>query len=253
MRSLGDRVIIITGGARGLGAATAEAICARGGISVITDVLSEEGEATAAALRKKGYRAEFALLDVRSADEWLALVDGVIERHGRIDGLVNNAGICIIGTIEELDADDVRRNYDVNVIGTFNGMKTVFPKMKSQGKGAIVNIASNSTHRAFSNGVAYGSSKAAVASISRSVAMTGAKQGIRVNTVHPGPHATEMVLGAGGAGESSELKALIDAIPMGRMGQPGDVGSVVGFLLSDEAGYITAAEIFVDGGVTPAG
>jgi len=253
MASLEDRVIIITGGARGLGAAAAEAVGRLGGIAILTDVLSDQGEATASSLRGKGYRAEFAALDVRNIDEWRSLADGIVARHGKIDGLVNNAGICIIGTIEELEADDIRRNYDVNVIGTFNGMKVVYPIMKAQGKGAIVNVASNSTHRAFANGIAYASSKAAVASISRSVAMSGAKEGVRVNTVHPGPNATEMVLGPGGAGQSAELQNLINAIPMGRMGQPEDVGSVVGFLLSDEAAYVTAAEIFIDGGITPAG
>lgn len=251
MGKLAGKVAIVTGAARGLGAAIAEAICAEGGTVVVTDILADKGQESVAALKARGFAAEFAKLDVRDGKAWNLLVTDIVARHGKLDCLVNNAGICIIGNIDDLTVEDLQKAYDVNLIGPFNGMKAALPAMRVQGKGAIVNIASNSTARCFADGTVYASSKAALAALSKSVAMHGAKAGIRVNTVHPGPHATDMVFGPDGAGDSPQLQQMIAGIPMGRIGQPSDIGSAVAFLLSDEAGYMTGAEIFVDGGVTP--
>jgi 3alpha(or 20beta)-hydroxysteroid dehydrogenase len=236
-----------------MGAAIAEAICSEGGAVTITDVLLERGEETAAKLRAKGYEAIFAALDVRMESQWAAVVCDILTRRGRIDCLVNNAGYLITGNIEHITLDEIKKLYDVNVFGGFLGMQAVMPAMKAQAKGAIVNIASNATQRTISESLPYGSSKAAFASLSKSVAMFGAEFGIRVNTVHPGPTATEMILGPGGGPALPQLTSMIASIPMRRLGQPSDIASVVAFLLSDDAGYMTAAEIFVDGGVTPAG
>lgn len=250
---LEGKTAVVTGAARGLGAAIAEAICREGGLVTLTDVLAERGEETAAKLRAQGYKACFEPLDVRSESQWSAVVGQVLSQSDRLDCLVNNAGFLVTGNIETLTADDLRRVYEVNIIGGFLGMQAVMPAMKAQKSGAIVNIASNATVRTVADALVYGSSKAAFASLSKSVAMFGAAFGIRVNTVHPGPNATEMILGPGDNPEPlPQLAQMVASIPLGRLGQPADVGSVVAFLLSADAGYVTAAEIFVDGGVTPA-
>jgi 3alpha(or 20beta)-hydroxysteroid dehydrogenase len=144
---------------------------------------------------------------------------------------------------------------DINLFGAFIGMKTVLPSMKRTGNGSIVNIASNSTQMVIALTSIYSSAKAALANLSKTAAVHCAESGygIRVNTIHPGPHATPMLLAGGTAEQAAaipQVKAVIDSIPMKRMGEPREIGRVVAFLASDDASYITGAEIFVDGGLT---
>ncbi|NWK98340.1 hypothetical protein DM806_22255 [Sphingobium lactosutens] len=250
---LHGKVALITGGARGLGAATAWAICEVGGKVMIADLLAERGEQTAAELREAGHDARFTPLDVRDEAAWADAVRATTHAFGKLDILVNNAGIATAATIEDLTVVDFQAILDINLLGPFRGMQAVIPVMKAHGGGAIVNISSNSTQRVSAITTSYAATKAAVANMTKSAAIHLAQTGtgIRVNSVHPGPHATEMLLGSDAKADLPEVRALRDAIPMGRMGQAEEVGAVVAFLASDAASYVTGAELFVDGGLTP--
>lgn len=250
---LNGRIALITGGARGLGAACAWAICEASGKAMIADLLTDRGEATAEELRAAGHDAHFTPLDVRDEAGWAAAVAATRDRFGRIDILVNNAGIATAATIEDLTLADFQAILDINLLGAFRGMQAVIPVMKAGGGGAIVNIASNSTQRVSAITTSYAATKAAVANMTKSAAIHLAQTGtgIRVNSVHPGPHATEMLLGSDAKADLPQVQALRDAIPMGRMGNAEEVGAIVAFLASDAASYVTGAELFVDGGLTP--
>lgn len=251
--SLDGKVALISGAARGLGAATAWAICEAGGKVVVADILLERGEDTVAELRQAGHAAHFVKLDVRQEAEWAAAVQAAVDTFGGLHILVNNAGIATAATIEDLTVADFQAILDINLLGTFRGMQAAIPAIKASGGGAIVNISSNSTQRVSAITTSYAATKAAVANMTKSAAIhlaqTGA--GIRVNSIHPGPHATEMLLGGDSKADLPEVQALRQAIPMGRMGQAEEVGAAVAFLASDAASYITGAELFVDGGLTP--
>ena len=252
MARLTGKAAIVTGAARGLGAAAATALCAEGAAVMITDVLAEIGEATAAGLRTAGYQAEFTELDVRDAASWQATVQRTLDRFGRLDCLVNNAGINFVRTIETATVDEFRAILDVNLIGPFLGMQAVIPVMKAKG-GSIVNIASNSTRKVVALTTIYGATKAGLANLTKTAAVHCASSGygIRINSVHPGPHETEMLLGGiSQAVDIPEVRRMMEMIPMSRMGKPSEVGTVVAFLASDDASYMTGAEIFVDGGIT---
>lgn len=250
---LSGKVALITGGARGLGAATAWAICEAGGAVMLADILTDRGEQTAAQLREAGHMAQFVHLDVRSEADWAAAVAATIDAFGSLTILVNNAGIATAATIENLTVADFQAILDINLLGPFRGMQAAIPAMKAAGGGAIVNISSNSTKRVSAITTSYAATKAAVANMTKSAAIHLAQtgSGIRVNSVHPGPHATEMLLGDDSKADLPEVQALRQAIPMGRMGKAEEVGAVVAFLASDAASYVTGAELFVDGGLTP--
>jgi NAD(P)-dependent dehydrogenase (short-subunit alcohol dehydrogenase family) len=251
MLKLENKVAIVTGGARGIGEGIAQALCSNGAAVLITDILAAEGEQTAEKLRSQGYQVEFISHDIRDEQAWTEVVDRALERFGRVDCLVNNAGINAPHTIESATAEDFRNVLDINLIGAFTGMKAVLEPMKEQGGGSIINISSNSTRKMVALTTIYGASKASLAYISKTAAIHFAESGygIRVNSVHPGPVETDMLLGPDRAADIPEVRQMIDSIPIGRMGLPGDIGSVVAFLASDDAGYMTAAELFVDGGV----
>jgi 3alpha(or 20beta)-hydroxysteroid dehydrogenase len=251
MGRLNGKVAIVTGGARGLGAGTVEALCAEGAAVVIADMLDDSGKELAAKLGREGHRVHYTHLDVREPAEWASLVDETMTRWGRIDCLVNNAGISIIVDIESATIEQFRKVLDVNVLGAFLGMQAIIPAMRKGGGGSIVNIASNSTHMIMPLTSIYGASKAAIANLTKSAAAHCALRGdnIRVNSVHPGSHATEM-------SDSPEVREmpltreLLRAIPMGRMGMPSELGKVVAFLASDDSSYMTGSEVFSDGGLT---
>jgi 3alpha(or 20beta)-hydroxysteroid dehydrogenase len=251
--SLTGKAALISGAARGLGAASAWAICEAGGQVMIGDLLVDRGEETAADLRAAGHEAQFVRLDVRDEAAWAAAVAATVQAFGGLHILVNNAGIATAATVENLTVADFQTILDINLLGAFRGMQAAIPAMKANGGGAIVNISSNSTRRVSAITTSYAATKAAVANMTKSAAIHLAQTGtgIRVNSVHPGPHATEMLLGDDGKAELPQVQALRAAIPMGRMGEAREVGAVVAFLASDAASYVTGAELFVDGGLTP--
>ncbi|MFT4052933.1 MAG: glucose 1-dehydrogenase [Novosphingobium sp.] len=251
--ALDGKVALISGAARGLGEATAWAICENGGKVALGDILAERGEETAARLREAGHDAIFVPLDVRDEAQWQAAIDATTARFGGLDILVNNAGIATAATIEDLTVADFQAIIDINLLGAFRGMQAAIPALRNRGGGAIVNISSNSTQRVSAITTSYAATKAAVANMTKSAAIHLAQSGsgIRVNSIHPGPHETEMLLGSDAKADLPQVQALRAAIPMGRMGHAAEVGAAVAFLASDAASYITGAELFVDGGLTP--
>lgn len=237
MGRLDDKVIVITGGARGQGATEARLAAGEGAHVVVTDVLDEQGQAVADEVDGTYHR-----LDVTSAGQWKAVVDEVVAALGRIDGLVNNAGIFRPDSVLDADEDGFRLVTEVNQYGVFNGMAAVAPVMCEQRSGSIVNISSIAGMRGH-RAIAYVASKWAVRGMTRSAAVQLARYNVRVNSVHPGAIETDMLFDLG----TETVDRLVGAVPMGRSAKPEEVGNVVVFLLADESSYVTGAEIVVDG------
>ena len=238
---LEGRVAIVTGAAspRGQGAAHARLLVREGASVVMTDVVGD-GARAAAAL---GERVAYRRLDVTSEDEWAAAVDWTLERHGRIDVLVNNAGIWLARAIDETSLADYRRVVDVNQVGAVLGMRAVVPPMKQARNGAIVNVSSLAGLRGAQVSSAYAASKWAVRGMSRQAAAELAPFGIRVNAVFPGFVDTEMI--------DAGHEEIARRVPLGgRLASPEEVAEAVVFLASDAARYVTGAELVVDGAVT---
>lgn len=241
MARLDGKVVLVTGAARGQGAAQARLAAAEGAIVVVTDVLDAEGGEVAAAIG-----GTYLRLDVSSAAEWAEVVAAVIERNGRIDGLVNNAGIWRPSTLlGDGEPDDVRRVTDVNQHGAHLGMAAVAPHLCEQGSGSIVNISSVAGLRGHRS-VGYTASKWALRGMTRSAANELGPHNVRVNSVHPGGITTGMLLDQG----PEVVDGYAARVPLGRAGTPEEVANVVVFLLSDEASYVNGAEIAVDGGLS---
>lgn len=238
MGRLDDRVVLITGAAAGQGAAEACMARDEGAVVVLADVADEAGRALADELG-----ADYHHLDVTSADEWAAVAAGIVEQHGRIDGLVNNAGIHRAHDLLDADLGLWNRIIAVNQTGTFLGMATVAPLMVEAGGGSIVNISSIAGMRGHRS-PAYVASKWAVRGLTQSAATELGPMGIRVNSVHPGAIDTDMWRANGGTHET-----MAPRLPLRRVGEASEVASAVMFLLSDEASYMTGAELLVDGGM----
>ncbi|MFE7392798.1 glucose 1-dehydrogenase [Streptomyces sp. NPDC057582] len=234
------KVVVVTGGARGLGAAHARRLVAEGAKVVIGDVLVKEGEALAEELGAQN--ALFVELDVTSEVSWQAAVARTEEVYGKVTGLVNNAGLVHRCPIEELTEADYRRVIDVNEIGVFLGMKAVLPSMRAAGGGSIVNISSLCGIIAFPYILSYTASKWAVRGMTKAAAQEFAPYNIRVNSVHPGVVATEMTA------DSERSHETVKRQPIQREAQPAEISNMVLYLLSDEASYSTGSEFVVDGG-----
>ena len=239
MPRLKDKIVLITGAAGAIGAAIAAAIDAEGGTAIRSDLVGR-GEIT-------------DTLDVTAEDDWIRVTAAIAAAHGRLDGLVNAAGIVAIGTIEETDFATWRRVMAINLDGTFLGCKYALPLLKRLG-GAIVNISSVSGLVGGHNLAAYNASKGGVRLLTKSVALHGArlKPPVRCNSVHPafieGPMADGLIAHFRDPARAREKLAA--SVPLGRFGTPAEVAEMSVYLLSAEAAFVTGAEFVLDGGLT---
>jgi 3(or 17)beta-hydroxysteroid dehydrogenase len=251
MKRLEGKIALVTGAASGLGAAAARRMHEEGAFVVITDRVVDRGQAVAEGL---GERAAFQPLDVTQEDAWIALLDAVVARHGRLDILVNNAGVGVVADIENTTLEQLRFVQAVNVEGTFLGCKHGVRVMKGKGGGSIINVSSVAGLIGAPNLAAYCASKGAVRLLTKSVAMHCARMGygIRCNSIHPAFIDTPMVDAMVEKAENPDQarKGLAKGIPLGRIGEPGDVAAAVAYLASDDAKFVTGAELVVDGGLT---
>jgi 3alpha(or 20beta)-hydroxysteroid dehydrogenase len=241
MGRLDGKVALITGGARGQGAAEGALFVAEGARVYLTDVLAEEGAKTAADLG-----ATFLTHDVTSEAGWSGVVERVVGEAGRIDVLVNNAGIFRVVPMTQTSLDLWNQVMDINATGVFLGMKAVAPTMIAQQGGSIVNISSIAGLRGAGVAFAYGASKWAVRGMTKSAAQELAPHGIRVNSVHPGIIDTQMITELG----PDWRELTLPQIPQGRVASADDVAKLVLYLASDESNYSNGAEFIVDGAMT---
>jgi NAD(P)-dependent dehydrogenase (short-subunit alcohol dehydrogenase family) len=236
---LDGKIAIVTGGGRGIGRATAELFASEGANVVVGDV------DVSAPFDYARVSAEH--LDVTDEQSWQRLVGGVIERHGRIDVLMNNAGG--VGSYEPIDTialDDWRRIIDLNQTGTFLGIRAVVPHMRRAGKGSIINVSSIWGLAGAIGVAAYTASKGAVTQMSKNAALSYVGDGIRVNSLHPGIIETPMI-----AAQDAEITAaVVAATPMKRLGRAIEIAYGALFLASDESSFMTGAQLVIDGGYT---
>lgn len=261
--SLAGRKALVTGGATGIGAATAHALADAGADVAISDIDENSGRATAAALAAKGVKSAFIHFDVRSDEGWEAAIPQVVTALGGFDILINNAGIELSSLMIDQSADDLRRMFDVNVVGTALGIKHAFRAMKPGGAagqgGAVVNISSVSATIAFPGIAGYSASKSAVDRLTRIAAAEAGRlgYGVRVNCVFPGlvPTAMGMKLATDCAGmglfasPDDAVAAVIALTPSGRLGAVEDMADTIIFLCSDAARFINGTGLSVDGGM----
>ncbi len=236
---------MISGAARGMGAAEARLFVTEGARVVLGDVRHEDGEALA---KELGDAAGYIGLDVTDESSWLGAVAFARERFGKLDVLVNNAGILHFAALEETELADFERVIRVNQIGTFLGMKTAAPALREAGGGSIVNISSAAGLEGVSGVIAYGASKWAVRGMTKTAALELGASGIRVNSVHPGGVDTPMV--AVEAVTEETRAAAYGGNPIPRIGRPEEVAELVCWLASDASSYSTGAEFVIDGGST---
>jgi 3alpha(or 20beta)-hydroxysteroid dehydrogenase len=244
MGKLEGKVVLISGGARGQGATEAALFAAEGAAVVLTDVLDAEGATTAAACD-----GLYLHHDVTSERDWTRVVEAVLARHGRLDVLVNNAGIFLPGRVVDTALADYLRVIQVNQVGVFLGMRAVAGPMIAARAGAIINISSVAGLRGGTGAVAYAASKWAVRGMTKTAAREFAPYGIRVNSIHPGLIETAMLHQIPDI-EAGRLPERLRAVPLARVGEPEEVAKLAVFLASDDSSYATGAEFVIDGGMT---
>src|SRR5436190_59738 len=248
MGKLDGKVALISGGARGQGAAEARTFVREGARVVFGDVRDDEGKKVEAAIRDAGGDAVYVHLDVAKEADWQSAVKTTVDRHGKLDILINNAGIVIPRVpIDERTVEEWDRVMAVNARGVFLGTKHAIPAMRRAGGGSIVNISSvagigQSLHQE----PAYAASKGAVRIFTKVTASQHAKDGIRCNSVHPGPVDTDMLHSA--MPDPDVLKKRLERVPLGRMGTVEEIVTAVLYLASDDSSYMTGSELVIDGG-----
>ncbi|MCH7997334.1 MAG: glucose 1-dehydrogenase [Chloroflexi bacterium] len=245
---LEGKVALISGGARGIGAAEARLLAREGAVVVIGDVLEKEGRQLEEEINESGGRALFTRLDVTSEEDWQRAVQLTVDTFGKLDILVNNAGIIIRAPIEQTSVETWDTTMAVNAKGVFLGTKAVLPGMRQAGGGSIVNLSSSAGIVGSVAAAAYSASKGAVRLFTKSTAIQHARDGIRVNSVHPGPINAPMMDEI--KVDSTKFQESVNIVPLGRFGEPEEVAYAVLFLASDESSYVTGSELVVDGGVT---
>ena len=249
MARLNGKVAIVSGGARGQGAAEARLFAQEGAKVVVGDVLDEEGKKVEAEIAEAGGEITFVHLDVTSEADWENVVQTAINSFGRLDILVNNAGILLRKGVEETTGDEWDRIMDVNAKGVFLGTKAAIPAMRDAGGGSIINISSVAglVGNQFGS-TAYSSSKGAVRLLTKSTAIQYASENIRCNSVHPGLIETDMTRET--LDNPEQMPIRMSRIPIGRVGTVNDIAYGVLYLASDESSYVTGSELVIDGGST---
>lgn len=252
MARLSGKIALVTGGASipGLGSATAKRFAEEGAIVYVTDRDLAGAETVADSIRTAGGQAQAIAHDVTSEADWDRVMAAIEGAHGRLDVLVNNAGIAVLRPIAELTTADWLLQNDVNLHSVFYGTQRAVAMMrKAGGGGSIINMSSVLGHVGGPGCSAYGAAKGGVRLFSKSVAVECAREAIRVNSVHPGMILTN-IMAVAQLDNADNYDVMVGGIPMGRLGEPEDIANMNLFLASDEARYITGAEFVVDGGMT---
>lgn len=246
---LTGKVALISGAARGIGAAIAHCLAAEGATVLVGDLLIDVGQQTVADLVAKGHTAHFIQLDVTSEVDWHNAVETAVSEFGGLHILVNNAGTGVPGMVEEVSLEEWNRVMAVNSTGVFLGSKTALPALKQSGSGSIINMSSQLGLVGTDNSSPqYQASKGAVRLLTKTTAMQYAPDGIRVNSVHPGPIATPR--NAERRADPEIYRKTVSRIPLGRYGNPEEVARGVLYLASDDASFVTGSELVIDGGWT---
>ena len=243
MGKVDGKVVVVTGAARGQGAAEVELLAREGATVIATDVLDEDGATLAKTLAGEGLAVEYVHLDVRDQDAWASLAAHLAEIHGRVDALVNNAGVAARERLPHVSLEQWRLTFDINVTGPMLGIQALVPLMAPGS--SIVNICSVAAMAGHA-AAAYTSSKWALRGLTRTASLELGERGIRVNAVMPGLIDTPLMASASPA----FAHAAIAEVPLGRMGVPADIAPTIAFLVSDDSSYYNGAEIVIDGGLT---
>jgi NAD(P)-dependent dehydrogenase (short-subunit alcohol dehydrogenase family) len=244
------KTVIVTGAGQGIGAAISRAIAGAGGTVIVTDIDADAADSVAQELQENGLSARPARLDVQDPAAFAALAAQVSEQHDRIDGLVNNAGINVKYPPLEMPAAEWDRCMNINLRGQWHGCQAVLPTMIARGAGSIVNIASVHGHQIIPGSFPYGISKSAILGLSRALGVEYAPQGVRVNSISPGYVETRLIdEWLSSVPDPATTRAEAEAlVPARRFAKADEVAMTALFLLSDEAPYITATDIAIDGG-----
>ena len=248
MGRLDGKVALISGGARGQGAAEARLFAREGAKVVIGDILDEEGARVVEQIAEAGGEARFVHLDVTSERDWQQAIATVVDAFGKLNVLVNNAGIWRRGNVEDTTGEHWDTVMEVNAKGVFLGTKLALPEMRKVGGGSIVNISSTAGLVGSLRSTAYSASKGAVRLFTKSTAIQYASEGIRANSIHPGPIDTAMGDQVWPDADSREASAARTAL--GRMGTPEDIAYGALYLAAEESSFVTGSELVIDGGVT---
>ena len=246
---LEGKVAFISGGARGMGAVEAKLFALEGAKVAIGDILDEEGRRLVQEISESGGEALLVHLDVTDEGQWQSAISTTVRRFGKLDILVNNAGVGGYGLIEHTTVAEWDRVMDINAKGVFLGTRAAIPEMRRAGGGSIINISSQLGLVGVDNSSPqYQSSKGAVRLLTKTTAIQYAREGIRANSVHPGPIVTPMT--EAGRADAERRQLTLSRIPLGRYGQPEEVAYGVLFLASDESSFMTGSELVIDGGWT---
>ncbi|OGT35228.1 MAG: hypothetical protein A3F11_02165 [Gammaproteobacteria bacterium RIFCSPHIGHO2_12_FULL_37_14] len=253
-----NKIVLITGAASGIGAATAKRLAAEGAIAIISDINETLGSQIAAEINSTGCLAEFLYLDVTDEVMWKTVFSHIETKYGRIDVLINNAGLLLHVPITEMLLADWHRLMAVNLDGVFLGTKHAIPLMKKSNGGNIVNVSSAAGIVGSATAAAYCASKGAVRLFTKAASLEYAKDNIRINSIHPGPIATSIFEKMDGwkdyveqmGGEEYIWKAKANSTPLKRVGTPEEIANAILFLSSNESSYMTGCELIADGGFT---
>ena len=245
---LQNKVALISGGAKGMGAVEAKLFAKEGAKVVIGDVLEAEGKQIEAAINETGGECLFVPLDVTDENQWNEAVAATLRRFGKLDILINNAGIFRTNAVEETSSAEWDQVMDINAKGVFLGAKAAIPAMREAGGGSIINLSSVAGLVGAAYSSAYSASKGAVRLFTKSTAIQYATDGVRCNSIHPGVIQTDMTKEA--IADSQFKAQRLDPTPLARLGQPEDVAYGALYLASDESSFVTGAELVIDGGWT---